>query len=251
MTRLHICARLEKLQFCCKKRRRQNVIWNIQSDDIGMCPNLRENRWKRRSMLAIPFAWRLHSEIARAREVDSPYQKSLDGYSDFGVDENGLLKSCRGVANCVSTTSRTPDQYAAAWRGPRDLSPTDVADQLVKEIKNLDGSNLLEYKVLEDKNEREIENDVSRRVYMRFLVPGVYGKDMLEFLVIDKQIQDRNWSGDTDGCLINFTSRGYTKYLYPITQPLGDFGRQKLRLLQIREGLGWKMIGCELIECYQ
>lgn len=41
------------------------------------------------------------------------------------------------------------------------------------------------------------------------------------------------------------------KYIYPIQQPLSDFGAQKQRLERLRQELGWPLIGCELIECYQ
>lgn len=44
---------------------------------------------------------------------------------------------------------------------------------------------------------------------------------------------------------------GKVKYIYPFQQPISDFGMQKKRVEKIREVLGWKKVGCELIECYQ
>lgn len=43
---------------------------------------------------------------------------------------------------------------------------------------------------------------------------------------------------------------GSVKYVWPIQQPISDFGAQKTRMAAIREQLGWQVIGCELIECY-
>ena len=43
---------------------------------------------------------------------------------------------------------------------------------------------------------------------------------------------------------------GSVKYVWPIQQPISDFGVQKQRVVQVREQLGWKLVGCELLECY-
>ncbi len=43
---------------------------------------------------------------------------------------------------------------------------------------------------------------------------------------------------------------GSVKYVWPIQQPISDFGMQKQRAVQLREQLGWKLVGCELLECY-
>lgn len=39
-------------------------------------------------------------------------------------------------------------------------------------------------------------------------------------------------------------------YVYPFTTPVGDFGVQKARLARLRAELKWRILGCELIECY-
>jgi hypothetical protein len=43
---------------------------------------------------------------------------------------------------------------------------------------------------------------------------------------------------------------GEVKYLWPIQQAVSDLDTQKKRAKSIRESLGWSVIGCELIECY-
>lgn len=43
---------------------------------------------------------------------------------------------------------------------------------------------------------------------------------------------------------------GDVKYIWPLTQPVTDLDTQKKRMQQIRQTLGWPLIGCELIECY-
>lgn len=61
----------------------------------------------------------------------------------------------------------------------------------------------------------------------------------------------RNWQGDSAGVLVTYRSQsGGVKYIWPIQQPLSDFGAQRKRLQQLRTQLGWRLIGCELIECY-
>jgi hypothetical protein len=40
-------------------------------------------------------------------------------------------------------------------------------------------------------------------------------------------------------------------FLSPRAQVVSDFGAQKERVIQIRDAVGWSIIGCELIECYE
>ncbi len=46
------------------------------------------------------------------------------------------------------------------------------------------------------------------------------------------------------------TCTGSVKYLWPLTLPITDGGAQKKRLDAIRRQLDWRLVGCELIECY-
>ena len=43
---------------------------------------------------------------------------------------------------------------------------------------------------------------------------------------------------------------GEVKYVWPLTQPISDLDTQKKRLQEIRASLGWPLVGCELMECY-
>lgn len=80
----------------------------------------------------------------------------------------------------------------------------------------------------------------------------VWGTDRVEFLVKGEGVGDRGWEGDRPGALVLQRSMaGGVKYIWPVTQPVGDGGLQKKRLDSIRKGLGWQLVGCELIECYQ
>lgn len=41
------------------------------------------------------------------------------------------------------------------------------------------------------------------------------------------------------------------KYVWPIQQAVTDFGAQRQRLKEVRRRLGWRLLGCDLIECYE
>lgn len=41
------------------------------------------------------------------------------------------------------------------------------------------------------------------------------------------------------------------KYIWPIQQPITDFGAQRERLKALRQQLGWRLLGCDLLECYE
>ena len=73
----------------------------------------------------------------------------------------------------------------------------------------------------------------------------------MEFLM-KPGVEDRDWEGDRPGALVLQRSiAGGVKYVWPITQPVTDGGLQRKRLEQIRTGLKFRYVGCELIECFQ
>lgn len=88
--------------------------------------------------------------------------------------------------------------------------------------------------------------------YRAFGVQSLFGEDVMEFVIKPESVQDRNWQGDSPGPLVTYRSMaGSVKYIWPIQQPVGDFDAQRKRLKVVRDELGWQIIGCELLECYQ
>mgnify|MGYP001810965488 CR=1 FL=1 len=41
------------------------------------------------------------------------------------------------------------------------------------------------------------------------------------------------------------------KYIWPIQQAVTDFGAQRKRLKLVRQQLGWRLLGCDLLECFE
>ena len=63
---------------------------------------------------------------------------------------------------------------------------------------------------------------------------------------------DRNWAGDTEGRLVTYRAiAGDVKYIWPLSTPISDGDTQRKRVNRLRKSLQWKLIGCELIECYE
>ena len=59
---------------------------------------------------------------------------------------------------------------------------------------------------------------------------------------------------EQDPPLVTFRSQaGTVRYVWPISQPIGDFGAQRNRVVALRKRLGWRINGgdCSLQECYQ
>eukprot|EP00983_Pelagomonas_calceolata_P129314 1161596-Pelagomonas_calceolata.AAC.3 len=74
------------------------------------------------------------------------------------------------------------------------------------------------------------------------------------FYIKNEGVTNRNWEGDSEGALVTYRSiAGQVKYLWPISQPISDFGVQRGRLYTIRRALGWGIVGCEadVAECSQ
>eukprot|EP00747_Dinoflagellata_sp_TGD_P050354 gnl/TRDRNA2_/TRDRNA2_146706_c0_seq2.p1 gnl/TRDRNA2_/TRDRNA2_146706_c0~~gnl/TRDRNA2_/TRDRNA2_146706_c0_seq2.p1 ORF type:complete len:316 (+),score=32.10 gnl/TRDRNA2_/TRDRNA2_146706_c0_seq2:1-948(+) len=161
--------------------------------------------------------------------------------SQVGLDRDGRLQKCPVNFNCVSTSSNNPDQYGALWSTPK---PT--LDGAVSAITAAVRTVCPEAKV-DNKTET-----ASGGRYIRFLVKGKLGIDVLEFVVKNNTIGDRNWEGDRPSeRLVTYRSVSTTvKYVYPFYRPVSDFGEQRKRLEMIRQELGWSLVGCELGECY-
>lgn len=52
--------------------------------------------------------------------------------------------------------------------------------------------------------------------------------------------------------LVTFRSMAaQVRYIWPIQQPVTDFGAQRERLKAVRQQLGWRLLGCDLLECYE
>uniref|UniRef100_A0A061S2F7 Uncharacterized protein n=2 Tax=Tetraselmis sp. GSL018 TaxID=582737 RepID=A0A061S2F7_9CHLO len=83
--------------------------------------------------------------------------------------------------------------------------------------------------------------------YRRFSVGGLWGRDDLEFVVSP----DASSAADAGALVLYRSLAGSVRYVWPIQQPVSDFDTQRKRLTAIREELGYRMIGCDLIECFQ
>lgn len=168
----------------------------------------------------------------------SPYEEARN--LKYGPTQEGTVRACPSNVNpnCVSTAS-TNDAYGPAWRS----SSTDAAaaaEEVDRAVMTLfPGSELMQ------------SQRVPAGEYRAYGVDSNFGKDVVEFLIKNDSVTDRNWAGDRPGALVTYRSMaGSVKYLWPIQTPITDFDSQRKRLDQIRRQLGWQVIGCELLECY-
>ena len=148
--------------------------------------------------------------------------------------------------NCVSTSS-TNNSYQSPWRTPESTSIEEACELIQETMTKLSNSEAMLVEVT-TVNEEDPER---RGKYMLFQTPGRFGMDKVEFII--RPTNDyRDWEGDTPGLSVFYRSMaGGVKYIYPIQQPLSDFGEQLKRMKSVRADLGWKLTGCELIECYE
>jgi len=164
-------------------------------------------------------------------------------YYGFGIQRGRLLPCPSGTnPNCVSTSSKTPDQYGAAWTAPF-VSSQEAAVEIAAIAKSaLPPESQI-------KESTQLDNG---EYYLRYSTPGKFGTDYFEFLIRAEGVGNRNWSGDDDGgLLVTYRSIGNVQYLYPFQTPISDGFAQRKRMETIRQALGWKQVGCELVECYQ
>lgn len=152
--------------------------------------------------------------------------------------------------NCISTAS-TNQSYGPAWRA-NQVSSDDAAAALETAILSLYEDAQLERDIpVQPPQQTPQQTPQQASRYLAFSVSSMFGRDVMEFVIRDEGVTNRNWEGDREGPLVTYRSMaGSVKYIWPIQQPITDFGAQKKRLDEIRERVGWKLIGCELIECY-
>jgi hypothetical protein len=44
---------------------------------------------------------------------------------------------------------------------------------------------------------------------------------------------------------------GSVKYVWPLQTAVSDLGTQRKRVEAIRKELGWRLVGCDLLECFE
>ena len=177
---------------------------------------------------------RAHSSARAIMEPEGEIAIGLDG---------GRVRGCPREHNCVSTSSRESDKYAAPWS----------ASNTFRDAK--DAANALVDVTLDTVPDARLMTRVDREegTFLGFSTPGKLGEDVVEFWIKNEAVSDRDWEGDQgNGPLVLYRSFAVdVKYVYPFMTPVGDFGAQSQRLRSIREALGWQILGCELIECFQ
>eukprot|EP00892_Ulva_mutabilis_P007509 jgi/Ulvmu1/512/UM001_0520.1 len=176
---------------------------------------------------------------AAAAPMSTPFTEAQS--IPFGLHQ-GRIAACPGAVNpnCVSTSS-TNTMYAPAWRA--EVSSLDAA------LQDLDAAILGGFKGAYKLSEKQTPSGY----YVSYSVPGKFRDkpDTVELLIKPEGVQNRQWEGDREGAAIFYRSiAGDVKYIWPLTQPVTDLDTQKKRMQQIRQTLGWPLIGCELIECY-
>jgi len=145
---------------------------------------------------------------------------------------NGRLRACSSTFNCASTSSKSADQYLGPWLAAADVGDASSAAKLLVDT----------LRRLYPTSELVASDEVGDASYRRVQVAGRYDlPDEVEFLA----------RPTSDGLLITLRSTaGGVRFFYPFMTPLSDGGLQTERLARVREALGWRRLGCELVECF-
>ncbi|KAL3132490.1 hypothetical protein ABBQ32_009038 [Trebouxia sp. C0010 RCD-2024] len=160
----------------------------------------------------------------------SPYEDAKT--MQYGLDSERRIRTCPGAVNpnCVSTRSLS-QMYSPAWRAtePDPRTATKLFENALKRV-------CPEAQVVKQLQMPDAD-------FRSFSVAGLYGQDIIEVLV-------RNTA--EDGPTVTFRSMAVNvKYIWPLQAPLADGGAQRKRLNAVRQQLGWQIIGCDYIECFQ
>jgi hypothetical protein len=106
------------------------------------------------------------------------------------------IQACPGAVNpnCISTSS-TNDLYAPAWRADAPTARAALRDLDAAVLGGKAGST------------KVLEAETPYGWYVAYAVTGKFSKpDMVEFLVKDEGVTNRNWEGDREGPTVLYRS---------------------------------------------
>lgn len=139
---------------------------------------------------------------------------------ELGVVEGGL-RSCKANENCLSTASRTPTKRSLPWY-IGELSPSEAFEVLQEALK-LEGLTVLQARE-ETGYLLAAEKDVPRQP------PG--SSLFYEFLLKPE-----------DGVVLQRAVVDTTVFIYPVQQPMSDFGALSSRLAGVLSRTGFSSEG--------
>lgn len=135
----------------------------------------------------------------------------------------------------MGTNSRNPENYAPVWQAPAALSSAALAADRLATVASTSLPNAA----------YQAREDAESSAYLRFECDGPWARDVVEFVIRDPE-------EDGQGPIVAYRSiNGVVKYQYPLQTARRDGGAQRARMDALRDALGWKLRGCDLIECYQ
>ncbi|KNA05513.1 hypothetical protein SOVF_189680 [Spinacia oleracea] len=137
--------------------------------------------------------------------------------------ENGKIRGCPPVNPGCVTTNPKSSNFEFPWQIPSDS--TENAVQKLQEA------------ILSTQKNAEIQvvEDTPNGQYLRAVVDGGFGKDVMEFMVRGDVVTYR--------CMASKVT-----YIYPFTTAFGDSKGQIERMTKIVEHLGWYVPNLDLMD---
>lgn len=137
--------------------------------------------------------------------------------------ENGKIRGCPSVNPSCVTTNPKSSNFEFPWQ-----IPSDSLENAVQKLQEA---------ILSTQKNAEIQvvEDTTNGQYIRAMVDGGFGRDLLEFLVKGDVVTYR--------CMATKVT-----YVYPFTTAFGDSKGQQERLKKIVEQLGWYVPSLDLMD---
>lgn len=151
---------------------------------------------------------------AFAYETDTPYSQSQTQKLQMGL-LNGKIRPCPSNINpnCISTSSMN-----ATFAIPLEIPP-EASENATRKLLSAIQTTQRNAKVV-------TLEDTPTGQFLQVEVDGVFGRDVMEFLVKSDVVTYRSLAEKV-------------LYIYPFTTPISDFGAQDKRIKAIQEELGW------------
>lgn len=223
----------------------ENVHWAMDVGHHSVCPETSQTNRRNIVQRASDFdTMRYLSVIGDVSGTPTPYERGLR--LEYGLDTSGRIRKCDTAAqpNCVSSAVSISGVFSPPWEVSARSSEIAMRE-LDSVLHEIEPDTIL----LEEKAPYLKDKDSDGPFYRRYKLPNpIFGFDIFEVLITTSA--DKS---DRDHLVSYRFQAGTVKYIWPITQPIGDLGSHKKFLVSLRDRLGWRVAGgeCDLLECFQ
>jgi len=180
----------------------------------------------------------------RRRGVPRPARPRSRLGPGAGVDRD-LPPRSLPQSNCASTSSRSADTHSPPWRAPDGFTPAEAVAAIAAEV---EGPPLSARRLATPGTDAAPSEGFVVGIWEVPLPEGAAGRALgwtTDFFEVSARAVPASAGRAGEAVVVGHRSMaGGARYVWPLTEPLGDGDAQPARTREIRRRLGWALEGC-------